>query len=315
MIKLENISKTFAKTPILSGINLHIKAGEKVLIMGQNGAGKSTLMKVILAQLICDSGRVFINGLDPFKQRKKALANLAFVPQTPPPLKLRVSELCEYATKLNGFELSSIKTALNALEFDYEKECAKLFTALSGGMKQKLLIAIALCQNAAAVLFDEPTANLDPRAREQFLRLLQRQNKTMIFISHRIDEVQSLASRVIEMDLGKITRDYFVNLNSNLGKNSAQNSRKKRANSKENSRVNLNSKSENSATKSVNLKSNSAKNSQKTAAKKGENLAKNSSQNSQQKAVNLKENSQNLKQNSRPNSSKNPTKKAAQNDK
>ena len=308
MIKLENISKTFAKTPVLSGINLHIKVGEKVLIMGQNGAGKSTLMKVILAQLICDSGRVFINGLDPFKQRKKALANLAFVPQTPPPLKLRVSELCEYATKLNGFELSSIKTALNALEFDYEKECAKLFTALSGGMKQKLLIAIALCQNAAAVLFDEPTANLDPRAREQFLHLLQRQDKTMIFISHRIDEVQSLASRVIEMDLGKITRDYFVDLNSNLSENSAKNSRKKSANSKENSRENLNLKSENSATKSVNLKSNLDKNSQKTAAKKGENLAKNSSQNSRQKAVNLK-------QNSRPNSSKNSQKKAAQNDK
>ena len=309
MIKLENISKTFAKTPVLSGINLHIKAGEKVLIMGQNGAGKSTLMKVILAQLICDSGRLFINGLDPFKQRKKALANLAFVPKTPPPLKLRVSELCEYATKLNSFELVSIKNALNALEFDYEKECAKLFTALSGGMKQKLLIAIALCQNAAAVLFDEPTANLDPRAREQFLRLLQKQDKTMIFISHRIDEVQSLASRVIEMDLGKITRDYFVDLNSNLWQNSAQNSREKNANSKENSRAKLNLKSENSAAKSVNLKSNSAKNSQKTAAKKGENLAKNSSQNSQQKAVNLKENSQNLKQNSHPNSSKNPTKK------
>ncbi len=229
MIKLENISKSFSKTPVLCGINLHIKAGEKVLIMGQNGAGKSTLMKVILAQLICDSGRVFINGLDPFKQRKAALANLAFVPQTPPPLKLRVSELCEYATRLNGFELASIKTALNALEFDYERECAKLFTALSGGMKQKLLIAIALCQNAAAVLFDEPTANLDPRAREQFLRLLQRQNKTMIFISHRIDEVQSLASRVIEMDLGKITRDYFVDLNSNLSENSAQNPTKKGA--------------------------------------------------------------------------------------
>ncbi len=255
MIKLENISKSFAKTPVLCGINLHIKVGEKVLIMGQNGAGKSTLMKVILAQLICDSGRVFINGLDPFKQRKKALANLAFVPQTPPPLKLRVSELCEYATKLNNFDLGDIKRALNALEFDYERECAKLFTALSGGMKQKLLIAIALCQNAAAVLFDEPTANLDPRAREQFLRLLQRQNKTMIFISHRIDEVQSLASRVIEMDLGKITRDYFVDLNSNLGENSAQNSREKSANSKENS-----------SSKSVNLKPNSRQNPTKKGA-------------------------------------------------
>ncbi len=210
MIVLEGVSKSFERTLVLDNIDLRIKKGEKVLIMGQNGAGKSTLMKVILAQLICDSGKVRINGLDPYKARKKALANLAFVPQTPPPLKLRVSELCEYATKLNNFDLGDIKRALNALEFDYERECAKLFTTLSGGMKQKLLIAIALCQKSPVVLFDEPTANLDPKAREQFLRLLKAQDKTMIFISHRIDEVQSLANRVIEMDLGKITKDYSV---------------------------------------------------------------------------------------------------------
>ena len=209
MIKLENISKSFGKQLVLDDINLHIKAGEKVLIMGQNGAGKSTLMKVILAQVIVDSGSVLISGLNPFKQRKKALANLAFVPQTPPPLKLTVSELCEYAMSLGDFELSAIKNALNSLEFDYEREQTKLFTTLSGGMKQKLLIALSLSKNSPVVLFDEPTANLDPKAREQFLSLLAKnsQNKTLLFISHRIDEVQSLVNRVIEMDLGKIIKD------------------------------------------------------------------------------------------------------------
>ena len=192
--------------------------------MGQNGAGKSTLMKVILAQVIVDSGSVLISGLNPFKQRKKALANLAFVPQTPPPLKLTVSELCEYAMSLGDFELSAIKNALNSLEFDYEREQTKLFTTLSGGMKQKLLIALSLAKNSPVVLFDEPTANLDPKAREQFLSLLAKnsQNKTLLFISHRIDEVQSLVNRVIEMDLGKIIKDKKM---TSKGVNSLKNSK------------------------------------------------------------------------------------------
>ena len=224
MIKLENISKSFGKQLVLDDINLHIKAGEKVLIMGQNGAGKSTLMKVILAQVIVDSGSVLISGLNPFKQRKKALANLAFVPQTPPPLKLTVSELCEYAMSLGDFELSAIKNALNSLEFDYEREQTKLFTTLSGGMKQKLLIALSLAKNSPIVLFDEPTANLDPKAREQFLSLLAKnsKDKTLLFISHRIDEVQSLVNRVIEMDLGKIIKDTKM---ASKGVNSLKNSK------------------------------------------------------------------------------------------
>lgn len=207
MVKLEHISKSFGKQRVLDDVNLHIKAGEKVLIMGQNGAGKSTLMKVILAQLICDKGSVLINGTDPFVERKKALANLAFVPQSAPPLKLKVSELCEYATKVGKFSIHNIKEALSNLEFDLEKEHSKLFTKLSGGTKQKLLIAIALAKNSKLLLFDEPTANLDPKARGQFLNLLSKkaQDKTIIFISHRIDEVKNLTDKVVEMDLGKIT--------------------------------------------------------------------------------------------------------------
>ena len=96
-----------------------------------------------------------------------------------------------------------------SLEFEYEKEQRKLFTALSGGMKQKLLIAIALAKQSKLLLFDEPTANLDPKARAQFLNLLTQkaQDKAVIFISHRVDEVRTLTDKIIEMDLGKITQE------------------------------------------------------------------------------------------------------------
>ena len=283
MIKLENISKSFGKQLVLDDINLHIKAGEKVLIMGQNGAGKSTLMKVILAQVIVDSGSVLISGLNPFKQRKKALANLAFVPQTPPPLKLTVSELCEYAMSLGDFELSAIKNALNSLEFDYEREQTKLFTTLSGGMKQKLLIALSLAKNSPVVLFDEPTANLDPKAREQFLSLLAKnsKDKTLLFISHRIDEVQSLVNRVIEMDLGKIIKDKKM---ASKGVNSLKNSKNLALKNTKNSQNLNNSK----ALQNVNLKGvKSTKNSQNSKDLKDTKNSKNSA---------LKnENSKNLK--------------------
>lgn len=272
MIKLENISKSFGKQLVLDDINLHIKAGEKVLIMGQNGAGKSTLMKVILAQVIVDSGSVLISGLNPFKQRKKALANLAFVPQTPPPLKLTVSELCEYAMSLGDFELSAIKNALNSLEFDYEREQTKLFTTLSGGMKQKLLIALSLAKNSPIVLFDEPTANLDPKAREQFLSLLTKnsKDKTLLFISHRIDEVQSLVNRVIEMDLGKIIKDKKM---ASKGVNSLKNSKNLTLKNTKNSQNLNNSKAlQNASLKGVK----STKNSQNSRDLKNTKNSKNS---------------------------------------
>lgn len=205
MIVLKNLSKKFGEQVVLNSVNLHIKRGENTLIMGQNGAGKSTLIKAILAQIHCQ-GEVKIMGINPFLERKKALENVAFVPQSPPPLRLKISELCEYALKVGKFELKTLKNALNMLEFSYEKEQNKVFTTLSGGMKQKLLIAIALAKNAPIVLFDEPTANLDPMAREQFLTLLSKstENRTLLFISHRIDEVKKFTHKILEMDFGKI---------------------------------------------------------------------------------------------------------------
>lgn len=209
MIKIDSITKTFASQTVLDSVNLEIEDGQKVLIIGQNGAGKSTLMKAILGELICDTGTITINGIDPTKDRKKALEFLSFVPQTPPPLKLRVDELCEYSIKSSGSNLSDIKAYLKDLELDYDKEAKKPFYKLSGGMKQKVLIALSLARKSNTIMFDEPTANLDPEARDRFLDLLNSKfkDKTIIFISHRISEVKGIVTKVVEMDLGKIVNE------------------------------------------------------------------------------------------------------------
>lgn len=212
MIKIENITKKFGSQTILNDIILTINDGQKVLIMGQNGAGKSTLMKAILGELICDNGSIFIDEINPIKDRKNALKYLSFVPQTPPPLKLSVAQLCEYCISSTQTDLNNIINYLKELDLSYEKEHKKPFYKLSGGMKQKVLIALALARDSKIIMFDEPTANLDPDAREKFINILKSkfQSHTLIFISHRVSEVQGIVNRVIEMDLGNIIKDSEV---------------------------------------------------------------------------------------------------------
>lgn len=208
LLQITHLTKKFSSAVVLDDINLSVANGDRVLITGQNGAGKTTLMKAILGQIVCD-GEVLINSINPRKNRKKALSWLGFVPQTPPPLRLSVAELCEYCVKSSGVNSDDIKSNLAELEFAYENERNKPFYKLSGGMKQKVLIAIALSRDAQIIMFDEPTANLDPQARDRFLGLLNAKfkDKTLIFISHRLSEVKGLVNRVIQMDLGKIVSD------------------------------------------------------------------------------------------------------------
>lgn len=212
MIKIENLTKKFGFQIILNNLNLNIQDGQKVLIMGQNGAGKSTLMKAILGELICDSGSIFIDNINPIIDRKNALRYLSFVPQTPPPLRLSVAQLCEYSISSTQTDLNNIINYLKELDLNYETEHKKPFYKLSGGMKQKVLIALALARDSKTILFDEPTANLDPQAREKFINILKSkfQSHTLIFISHRISEVKGIVNRVVEMDLGNIIKDSEV---------------------------------------------------------------------------------------------------------
>lgn len=212
MIKIENLTKKFGSQIILNNLNLNIQDGQKVLIMGQNGAGKSTLMKAILGELICNSGSIFIDNINPIIDRKNALRYLSFVPQTPPPLRLSVAQLCEYSISSTKTDLNNIINYLKELDLNYETESKKPFYKLSGGMKQKVLIALALARDSKTILFDEPTANLDPQAREKFINILKSkfQSHTLIFISHRISEVKGIVNRVVEMDLGNIIKDSEV---------------------------------------------------------------------------------------------------------
>ncbi len=209
MIEIREAVKRFLDVNVLDRVSLKVERGDKIALMGPNGAGKTTLVRSILGFYHLDSGKIEVEGYDPIYDRVKVLEKISFIPQTPPPIKLSLAELLEYVSRSSGVEAQRIEEEAHRMELDISKNITKPFFKLSGGMKQKLLIAIALAKRSDILIFDEPTANLDPKARERFYALLSELPKEVstIFITHRIEEVEGLINRKIYMDLGKVVED------------------------------------------------------------------------------------------------------------
>ena len=208
MIHFQNVSKTFKRNRVLDGIGLDIGLGERVALIGSNGAGKTTLIRCLLGEYTHE-GEVAIDGLAPRTHRTEVLATVGFVPQLPPPLKMPVGQLIGFAAALCGSDEKRIADIALRLGLDVEKVRSQPFVKLSGGQKQKILIAIALGRDAKLLIMDEPAANLDPEARKIFFELLaeRQDDTTMLISSHRLNEVAALVNRVVELDMGRVVLD------------------------------------------------------------------------------------------------------------
>ena len=174
MIKIKNLTKTFGVQNSLDNISLELNKGDSVIIMGQNGAGKTTLIRSILGQYIPSSGTIEVAGNNPFKNRVDTISKVGFVPQLPPPIKLTVEELINFAIHSSNISKKSVVELCLKMDLDLNEHMKKVFFKLSGGMKQKLLIAIAIAKNPEIFIFDEPTANLDPKGRENFYEIIKK---------------------------------------------------------------------------------------------------------------------------------------------
>ena len=212
MIKIDNLTKKFGQNISLDSVSCEFNKNDYIALMGANGAGKTTLIRSILGYYHPDEGKVLIDGLDPIKERVEVLKNISFVPQLPPPIKLSIEELMDYVATSSGVDKELIKHYSNEMKLDINSNMNKSFFKLSGGMKQKLLIAISLAKKSGIIIYDEPTANLDPKARDDFYRLLKQneEDKVLLFVTHRLEEVQELVNRQIYMDLGKVVSDERV---------------------------------------------------------------------------------------------------------
>lgn len=208
MIQFDNVIKRFRRHQVLKGINLTIDRGHRVALVGSNGAGKTTLIRCLLGEYTCE-GKVLVDDLNPREARREVLSKVGFVPQLPPPLKMPVRQLIRFSASVCDADPKRMVDVAARLGLDTERFSNQPFVKLSGGQKQKLLIAIALGRDSELLVMDEPAANLDPEARHIFFEELARKKDeaAMIISSHRLDEVASLVNRVVEMDQGQVVLD------------------------------------------------------------------------------------------------------------
>jgi nitrous oxidase accessory protein len=205
MIKVTHLTKKFGNFTAIDNLSFEVAAGEAVALWGPNGAGKTTVIRSLLG-LLSAGGELRINGFDAQREGKRARAMIGYVPQ----------ELAFY-DDLSARETLSFYAALKQApepriaevlaEVGLAGHARKAVAALSGGMKQRLALATALLSDPPLLILDEPTSNLDTAARDDFIKLLLRQKeqgKTLLFTSHRLEEVEALADRVLVLEEGRL---------------------------------------------------------------------------------------------------------------
>lgn len=211
MITVHHVTKQFGRVKALDDVSLEISPGERVALIGTNGSGKTTLLRAMCGLLRVE-GRIEIGGRDVAADPVAALSRLAYMPQVAPPLDAPVRELVRAFCTLRGRDIAEVAELAESLGLAFEALAAVRARDLSGGMKQKLLAAMALAARTDVLVCDEPTANLDGHARDAFFAQVAKRppESVLVVCSHRIDEVRKFVDRVVEMKDGRIARDVVI---------------------------------------------------------------------------------------------------------
>jgi nitrous oxidase accessory protein len=203
-LSIQGLIKRFGQVTAVDGLSFELRQGEAVALWGPNGAGKTTVLRCLLGLLPCQ-GRASVLG-EPCGPRGRASRRLVgYVPQE---VRLHadqtVRETARFYARLRRVTPDRVDQLVEdwgLKEFEYRP-----VRQLSGGMKQKVALVIALLADPPVLLLDEPTSNLDAQARREFGRLLERlkaAGKTLLFCTHRASEVWRLADRVIVLEHGR----------------------------------------------------------------------------------------------------------------
>ncbi|MDO5733902.1 MAG: metal ABC transporter ATP-binding protein [Eubacteriales bacterium] len=198
-IEIKNLSFAYTADKVIDGLNFNVEKGDLVAVVGENGSGKSTLMKLIIGELKPDTGEVKICG--EAVRKLKSLRHIGYVPQVQnfnqitfptTTLELVVLNLYEDFGLLKIPRRRHKQKALEVLDELGLKHFAKVpFKELSGGLKQRTMIARAMMNETKVLVLDEPTAGVDQESKEQFLKLIKRMNSeegiTTIIVTHEIE--------------------------------------------------------------------------------------------------------------------------------
>lgn len=215
-LEVKQLSKIYRERRGLQVTGFNVQAGELVAIVGHNGAGKSTLLKLLAGWLVADSGEVKVDDTD-LRNRRDIVRKMGFVPETP-----NLFELFSVEYNLNLFArlfqvpLARVDETLN--EFNLMPFRRAKVRELSKGLKQRVSIGRALLADPPLLLFDEPTSGLDFEMTKEIYALLTRMHaagKTILFTSHRPEEIKALATRIMVLHQGALIfdgppADYFA---------------------------------------------------------------------------------------------------------
>ena len=219
MISLERVSKLFpgSRRPAVNELSLEVAAGETVVLVGPSGCGKTTTMRMINRLIEPSSGTILVDGKDVMQQNPVHLRRgIGYVIQSIGLLPHRtVAQNIATVPKLAGWEDARIRSRVEELVdiFGLDRELMDRYPSeLSGGQRQRVGVARALAVDPPVMLMDEPFAAVDPivraRLQDQFLDIQRRLRKTIVFVTHDIDEAIKMADRIAILNVGGIVEQF-----------------------------------------------------------------------------------------------------------
>jgi ABC-2 type transport system ATP-binding protein len=211
-LEVINLVKVYGAQHAVDDISFSVKEGEIVGFLGPNGAGKSTTMKIATGYLSATSGTVKVSGLDVNDQPTATKRIIGYLPEhNPLYLDMYVHEYLGFVGKIFGLDGKVLKDRVNEMIglCGLTLEQNKLIGSLSKGYRQRVGLAQSLIHNPQVLILDEPTSGLDPNQILEIRKLIKEvsKNKTVVFSTHIMQEVQALCDRVVVINRGKIVAD------------------------------------------------------------------------------------------------------------
>src|SRR5258707_5760787 len=211
-LQVNNLTKTYGQQRAVDNISFSINKGEIVGFLGPNGAGKSTTMKVATGYLPPSSGSIVVDEFDVVEQPMQVKKIIGYLPEhNPLYLDMFVHEYLNFIGKVYQIPPSQLKNRTKEIisMCGLEPEQNKLIGSLSKGYRQRVGLAQALIHNPQVLILDEPTTGLDPNQIIEIRKLIKEisKNKTVIFSTHIMQEVQALCDRVIVIHRGQLVAD------------------------------------------------------------------------------------------------------------
>ena len=209
-IRIEQVSKYYGKQKAVDKLSIELNNGELVGFLGPNGAGKSTLMKIITGFLAADEGRVFINDEEVSPENHRIRRQVGYLPEhNPLYTDLYIKEYLQFTAGMYGLK-NKKQAAERVIEMTgLGPEQHKKIGALSKGYRQRVGLAQALIHDPAILILDEPTTGLDPNQLEDIRALIRSisREKTVLFSTHIMQEVEAICTRVLIINKGKLIAD------------------------------------------------------------------------------------------------------------